>query len=131
MLIKDLGGDLFAQVNLRLAVIPQMPRKLDDIEIEVIQRGASDKPVLRLYDKLMETVQVRPLLLLLGQGAIPALPAPFFARASNPAIENLPVLEFNDITDLRNQLRELDAGFLTPQLVADFVGGRDVPLTKS
>jgi len=104
VLIQDFGADLFAEVYLRLPIIPQVSRELDHVEIEAIQRGAhSIKPVFGLHDYFMKTMGVRPFFLLLRQGAIPALPPPFLARPANPAVENSAIRKFHDIAEFGNQ----------------------------
>src|SRR6266446_7208076 len=89
MLLQNLSSNFLAQVDLRFAVISQMSLKLDDIKVQMIERGAhSIKPVLRLDNQFVVSVRVGPFFLLLGERAVAALAAPLFARAADPAVEN-------------------------------------------
>ena len=105
MLVQNLSADLLAQVSLRFAVTPQVSRKLDDVEIQMVERRThAIKPVLGFHSELIKAVRMRSLFLLLSQSAIPALAAPFLASAANPAVKDSPIGELDHVAKLGNQL---------------------------
>ena len=76
MLIQHFGGDFLTEIYLRLAIVFEMPQEFNDIEIEMIERGAHGiKPVFRFHKQLVITVCVRPFFLLLRQCPISSLAA--------------------------------------------------------
>jgi hypothetical protein len=113
MFVQHIGSDFFAEIYLGFAILAQVPLEFDDIEIEMVECGThAIEPVFRFHNQLVIAMRVRPFFLLLCQGAITSLAAPFFTGSTDPTVKDLPIRKINDITKFVHQLRQFDAGFV-------------------
>ena len=86
---------------------------LDHVELELVERAAHVvEAVLRLDDDLVKPGGVRPRLRLLGQRAEVALTAPVAARAADPAVEHLAILELHAVAEAGDEIDELGLALL-------------------
>src|SRR5882672_2906678 len=107
MRVEDVGVELLAEVNLRLAIVGVW-LVLHDVEVEMVERAAHlIKLVLGLHQNLVEAVGDSPRLLLLGEGAKMPLSSPVAPRSPDPRVENLPIVEIHVLAQAGDQVGEL------------------------
>ena len=118
MTADDFRKQLFAQVDLRLGVIPLVALVLHDLEPQVIERSPHlVKLVLGLDDDFVEALFDRPQLLLLGEGAEEPAAAPVAAGPANPGVEHAAAGEVDRVAQPIHEIGQLGLGLGDPDLV--------------